>query len=97
MFRQCLSLNIQVHSFFSRFSPISVCFICYIRVKMSPLPSDKFSRKIFFEIRNDFPRQSPGSIQSTLRCFRSVDSSEKQLYILEIGCDSSVTTIELSK
>ena len=61
------------------------------------LPSDDFSQKIFFEIHNDLPRQSPGSIQSTLQAFRSVNSSNKQLNILDIGCGPGAASIEFAR
>jgi SAM-dependent methyltransferase len=61
------------------------------------LPSDDFARKIFFEIHNDLPRQGPGSIQSTLHAFRSVDPSDKQLNILDIACGPGMAAIELAR
>lgn len=61
------------------------------------LPSDDFAQKIFFEIHNDLPRQSPGSSQSTLRALRSINSSAEQLDILDIGCGPGVASIELAR
>ncbi|UJR06802.1 hypothetical protein I4U23_011089 [Adineta vaga] len=61
------------------------------------LPPDDFGQKIFFEIHNDLPREGPGSIQSTLQAFCSIESHDKQLNILDIACGPGMTTIELAK
>jgi len=41
------------------------------------LPSDDFAERIFFEICKYFPKQDPGSIQSTNRILRPLDPSDK--------------------
>jgi SAM-dependent methyltransferase len=78
------------------FLSFSLSFIYHIRVKMSQL-SDDFTRKVFFEIHNNLSRQGPGSIQSTLRALHSVNSDDKRLELLDIGCGPGMSTIELAR
>jgi SAM-dependent methyltransferase len=82
----------SLRHFLSSFFPV----IYHTRVNMS-LSSDDFARKIFFDIHNDFPRQGPGSFQSTLRALRSIDPNDKHLSILDIACGPGTDAIELAR
>lgn len=52
---------------------------------------------IFFEIYQDLPRQGPGDNQSTQRAISLLTSLPLQPLILDIGCGTGASTIELAK
>ena len=62
------------------------------------LPSDAFSRQIFFEIHSDLPRQGPGTIQSTIAALSSIPRSgdHQHLAILDIGCGTGAASLQLA-
>ncbi|CAF1378871.1 unnamed protein product [Adineta steineri] len=61
------------------------------------LPSNDLGQEIFFEIHNNLSRQGPGSIQSTFRALKTINSNETRLNILDIGCGPGMITVELAK